>query len=338
MSTLDLKLSLNDETRRLSLQAASAPAWKDFAVQVQQRFALDSPPVAMTYIDDEGDKITLSSDAELAELFAASAGETSLSLSVVSDWTTRSSSAMLSQPPPRAPETLALLDSVRAGLRKDLTLVHDLRNILHEVAPHSHHRQNRHHEHRGRPYARRGRGGRDGRGLYHHGTDRFEVKDRLHRQSQDDSASTTSASRDDEGDFGTEKQPTSPVEEEWHRETGSRKGFKHDHHHGPPPLHRTHWGPTPPPPPGVYSSFESFAKSPPPPRPFFHQGRFYSHAWRCGKLASGHPCLPPLPPPFTGGEGSFPFREVPRRDRHDFFEAEHGWPEVGKRNRRHHRF
>ncbi|GAA5896999.1 hypothetical protein JCM6882_007329 [Rhodosporidiobolus microsporus] len=348
MATLDLKLALDNETRLLSLPAATAPTWNDFVSQVQERFALESPPTAVTYIDDDGDEITLSSDAELAELFASSAGDTSLSLALVVNNAINTSSAEHAGPPPRSPETLALLKSVRQALEKDFTLAHDLRKVVHDVlGPPPRFRHFHHPRHGFAP--RGGRGGRGrGRGSLHHGAGRLEMKDRCRREDKEDPASSSSSHSDSDDDDAseTEKQPSPPVDGKHRRGKSGRKGFKHHHRavparFGPPPFHPAHHGAfPPPPPPGSFSPFDFFGQGPPAPPPFGH-GHGHGHGKKGRMHGFHHHPPPPPPPPHVAFEfqGPSPFPHSFGEGRPGFFGHEHPQFEGHEHaRRRHHRF
>ncbi|GAA6015632.1 hypothetical protein JCM10207_008152 [Rhodosporidiobolus poonsookiae] len=332
MASLDLKLSLADETRLLSVPATQAPSWTDLAQQIQQRFALDQPPHALTYLDDDADEITLSSNDELAELFAASAGETVLQLTVIVNDATADAA-----PVERSAEITALLASVRTALEKDCTLASDLRSIVHDTlgAPprfrHFHHP----HEHFGSFRGGRGgmRGGRGGLGRGFGGRHRHH-----HHRFEDESTSSSSESDDEDAQSVTDKQ-ASPEDEQAkegssrrHHKHKGRKGFKHHGRRGFP-------GPPPPPfgPAGFpFAGFEAFPPPPPPHHAPFH----HNHPGKHGKHRHEHPFhprghhMPPPPPPpffaFPGAEDEAPFPPHPA-----FFEG------FGRRRHghgRHHRF
>ncbi|GAA5973721.1 hypothetical protein JCM11641_005099 [Rhodosporidiobolus odoratus] len=323
MVNLDLKLSHGEETRLLTLPASPAPTWDDFVAQVKQRFSLAATPSAVTYGDEEGDEITVSSDAELTELFATSAGETSLSLIVVT------STKEPASPPTRSPETVELLDKVRKALEHDLTLAHDLRHIVHDVLgppppPHPHHFR---HHHPDRHFGKFGHHG--GRGGRVKGPGRWEMR-------QEHSASSSSS--DVDADSVTEKQP-SPENEGRHthgerQHRGGRKGHKYGrgfpHHHDffappPPPPHHSHHHP---PPPG-HESFSSY-----PTMPFTsccgRHGHGHGYGMEHGKHGfQQHP--PHRYPPFGPGKGGF----TSFFDHHPLFSG-HGY-EDGKHGKSHHR-
>ncbi|GAA5850927.1 hypothetical protein JCM8547_009133 [Rhodosporidiobolus lusitaniae] len=271
MATVDVKLTHKDETRLLSLPATQAPSWTDLASQVQQRFALDSPPTALTYVDEDGDEITVSSEAELAELFSASVGETSLSFSLVLE-----QDKQKDDKPARSPEMVALLDNVREALKKDLTLVDDLRSVVHDVLPpppfppHHHFRHFHHPKHGFAGFSFRGRGGCRGGGRRGGRHGRWEMR------QPSDSSSSSSSDSEGEGESVTEKQPSpANYQNEIRRKHGHErhgKGFKHRGHpfpppsFGPPSAHRHHrhgyCGAFPPAPPSGFFPSGASTSSP----------------------------------------------------------------------------
>ncbi|GAA5850983.1 hypothetical protein JCM8547_009148 [Rhodosporidiobolus lusitaniae] len=345
MATVDVKLKHQEEARLLSLPATQAPLWADLASQVQQRFALDSPPTALTYVDEDGDEITVSSDVELAELFNASVGETSLSFSLVLE-----QDKQKDDKPARSPETVALLDNVREALKKDLTLVDDLRSVVHDVLPpppfppHHHFRHFHHPKHGFAGFSSRGRGGGRRRGC--HG---------LWEMRQPSESSSSSSESEEDAASATEKQP-SPAHNQGdtRREHGHKrhgKGFKHHVRpfqppvFGPPPAHHhrhDYRGAFPPPPPtSFFPSGGVDFFTPPPPPPFGFEGP-HKHGKKSGKHGFHH--SPPPPPFFPSGEESAFSQRDPAFGRHRhhhahpaaFFEGAEGFE--GRRGRRHHRF
>ncbi|BGP37170.1 hypothetical protein JCM10450v2_001076 [Rhodotorula kratochvilovae] len=298
MSSIDIKLSHGGtgETRLVSLPVQPAPSWAELAEQIQQRFALEVPPPKVTYLDDEGDEITLSTDEELAELWCANATETTLAFVFNPVERTIEDNGKHA----RDAEQAALLESIRKALEKDASLAHDIREVVHDVlgAPrhfrHFHHPRHPHTHfdgHRGR-----GRGGRGGlgKGGRHHG--RWDLRSPARELEEDSSDSSDSDSVTEKQD--EEKEPRG-------RRHGGRsgrkgKGFKHgrfapEHPFaGPPPPHHHHHhhhraGP-PPPPPGPPPFHFGFIALPPP--HLIHHG----HGGR--RHGKNHGPPPPFPPPF----------------------------------------
>ena len=71
-ATVDLKLSLNGVTRRVPLPVSPAPTWSALQSLILERFELATDSsIKLSFIDDDGDNITLSSDAELVEMWTA---------------------------------------------------------------------------------------------------------------------------------------------------------------------------------------------------------------------------------------------------------------------------
>ncbi|GAA5900402.1 hypothetical protein JCM5296_001418 [Sporobolomyces johnsonii] len=292
-NSIEIKLSLNETTRLLTFPSSPAPAWANFAARVKERFSLDDLPSAVLYVDNDGDEITVSSDAELAELWQSSADSfDSLTLLVVEP------PAATPQPPARSPETLELLGSVAAALEQDPSLVHDLRNIVHSVCGPMRH--GRHpHDHHHHPFFG-GRGDFGGRGRGKKGGRRGGWK--MREESETSDTETEEQLSYDEGEKDKKKKK--------HR--GSRKGFKQHRHRRfdphsppfpfygpspccatPPPPHPHHGPPPPPPPPHTQHHFHHplfHPGPPPPPAPFFsehededffgpprHRGHFGGH-------------------------------------------------------------
>ncbi|GAA5844970.1 hypothetical protein JCM9279_000064 [Rhodotorula babjevae] len=308
MSTIDVKLSYaaTGETRLVSLPVQPAPTWAELVQHIQQRFALTQSPTKVTYVDDEGDEITVSSDDELRELWLGSATEPNLSLTFDASVASRVGDDEHERV--RDAEQKALLDSVRDALEKDASLAHDLGKVVHDVLGPA--RLPHHHGHH-RPYSNfaspRGRGGRTGlggaRGRHH---ERWEMHSRS-RPLEDDASSSSGSSGTDsdmdrEGAGGRRS-----------GRGGGRRSGKHGedcpsppHRHfpGPPPPHprRGHHGhhgaPMPPPPPGPPHgpppppfAFGFFGPPPPPPSPF------PPHDHRRGMKHRPPPFFPPGPPP-----------------------------------------
>ncbi|GAA5877656.1 hypothetical protein JCM1840_004969 [Sporobolomyces johnsonii] len=307
-NTIEIKLSLDETTRLLTFPSSPAPVWANFAARVKERFSLDALPSAVLYVDNDGDEITVSSDAELAELWQSSADSfDSLTLLVVAP------PAATPQPPARSPETLELLGSVAAALEQDPSLVHDLRNIVHSVCGPMRHGRHPHHHHQ--PFFG-GRGGFGGRGRGKKGGRRGGWK--MREESETSDTETEEQFSYDEGEKADKKKKK-------HR--GSHKGFKQHRHRRfgphsppfpfygpspccatPPPPHAHHGPPPPPPPPHTQHHFHHplfHPGPPPPPAPFFsehededffspprHRGHFghvppHSHHARHGRRSHG---------------------------------------------------
>ncbi|GAA5959848.1 hypothetical protein JCM8115_004878 [Rhodotorula mucilaginosa] len=160
-ASIALKLSRGDETRVLSLPVHPVPAWQDFAASLAERFQLDDGPSAVTYLDHEGDQITVSSDVELKDMWHSFAGKSSVSVGVLAPFVEADRSAA----------TEKLLESIRDAVAADPSVAFDIHGILAGSAfppqgpPHG----GRHCHHGGPPGGPRGGrgGGRGGRGGWH---------------------------------------------------------------------------------------------------------------------------------------------------------------------------
>ncbi|TKA57194.1 hypothetical protein B0A53_01150 [Rhodotorula sp. CCFEE 5036] len=108
-ASIALKLSRGDETRVLSLPVHPVPAWQDFAASLAERFQLDDGPSAVTYLDHEGDQITVSSDVELKDMWHSFAGKSSVSVGVLAPFVEADRSAA----------TEKLLESIRDAVAAD---------------------------------------------------------------------------------------------------------------------------------------------------------------------------------------------------------------------------
>lgn len=168
-ASIALKLSRGNETRVLSLPVQPVPAWGDMAASIAERFQLDSAPSAVTYLDGEGDQITVSSDVELQDMWQSFAGKSSASVGVMAPSTETEHSHG------RSPEVEKLLDSLRAALAEDPSLAFDVHGLLHGSPlpppgppPRGHHGWHRGHRGGHRGGSRGGRGGGPG-GFFGHG-------------------------------------------------------------------------------------------------------------------------------------------------------------------------
>lgn len=305
MSTIDVKLlhAATGQTRIVSLPTEPAPTWTDLVQHIQQRFSLEQAPTRATYVDDDGDEITLSTDDELRELWLGSAAELRLTLSF--------SVARLvhdhEHERVRDAEQKALLDSVRDALEQDASLAHDLREVVHDVLGAPHHPHPRHHHH---PYShsgsRRGRSGRHGFGGGHR-HERWERRSRSRTLEGDSSSGDSSGSDSDtdkeqggerrcgpggrrrgkHGERASSSTSSSPSLSVAWLTLGPADGHsppRHRYPGTPPPPphprhghHGRHGAPMPPPPPPPHGPLPPLAFNifpPPPPPPFSpHGGR-----------------------------------------------------------------
>ncbi|BGP29365.1 hypothetical protein JCM10296v2_001104 [Rhodotorula toruloides] len=73
MPYMILKVTLHTTPKPITrlLPLTSCPTWSTLTHEIATRFQLTVPPIALTYSDDDGDEITLSSDIELEELWLA---------------------------------------------------------------------------------------------------------------------------------------------------------------------------------------------------------------------------------------------------------------------------
>ncbi|GAA5979045.1 hypothetical protein JCM10908_002785 [Rhodotorula pacifica] len=153
-ASISLKLSRGDETRVLSLPVQPVPAWTDMAASIAERFQLGNPPSAVTYLDNEGDQITVSSNVEVEDMWRSFGGKSSASIGVVAG-----AAAEHDGRSGHSAETEKLLDSIRDALATHPSIAFDIYAILNDP-----HRPPRgppcdpRHDHHG------GRGGRGGLG------------------------------------------------------------------------------------------------------------------------------------------------------------------------------
>ncbi|GAA5951386.1 hypothetical protein JCM21900_004392 [Sporobolomyces salmonicolor] len=326
-TSIELKLSLNDTTRLMTFPSSPAPVWANFAARVKERFSLEALPSAVIYVDSDGDEITMSSDAELAELWQSSADLfESLTLLVVLPLLTTP------QPAARSPETIELLGSIAAALEQDPSLVHDLRNIVHSVCGpmrHGRHHRPHHHHHSffsgSGGFGGRGRGKKEGR---HGGW-------KMREESETSDTETEEQPSHDEGEKHNNKKK--------HR--GSRKGFRHRRHHhrcdphsppfpfyGPLPccaIRHAHHAPPPPP-----AHFQHHFHPPPPPHSStFHPGPPFPPAACFFSDPNDEPNVfdrPPPPPPHLGRFGHPPSHGTHRGRRSHGLDARGGHGEFGR--------
>ncbi|KWU45793.1 hypothetical protein RHOSPDRAFT_32724 [Rhodotorula sp. JG-1b] len=160
-ASISLKLSRGDETRVLSLPVQPIPTWQDLAASLAERFQLDEGPSAVTYLDHEGDQITVSSDVELKDMWHSFAGKSSVSVGVVAPF------AHADHSNGRSAATEKLLESIRDAVAADPSVAFDIHGILAGSAIPIH--GSPHGDRHGHPGGRRGGrgGGRGGRGGWH---------------------------------------------------------------------------------------------------------------------------------------------------------------------------
>ncbi|POY73541.1 hypothetical protein BMF94_3479 [Rhodotorula taiwanensis] len=292
-ATLSLKLVHDQETRLASLQTEPAPPWIAFASLIRERFGLHSAPAGVTYVDVEGDAITVSSDEEVAEMLSSFEGQSSATVNVVAErgHTHPPSPAKPSHGPPRDPKTKELLDKIRRAVEADPSLGHEIHLILHEGGRHPHGpgRQHRPHDQdhsHGPPPQHSGPAGR-GRG----GGPGHRCGGHRHRHRRGHSRGHSPSSGSDSSDSDSDSE-------------GQRR---HAPHHPPPPPPPLMHG-FPAPPPFGFPFHGPPSHAPPPHPPHFGHGhpRHQHHLHPCGfshYAAHGYrvpfPSFAPPPPSTT---------------------------------------
>ncbi|BGO98410.1 hypothetical protein JCM10021v2_002069 [Rhodotorula toruloides] len=237
-------------TRSLLLLTEPAPSWDALTALIQQRFSLDTAPAALTYIDRQGDEITVSSSDEVAELWPAAREDGTLSFSIGAS-RTRASTV----------DTDTLLATVRHALESDPSLAGDLHRLAESAAgsdghPHHHKgctpllRGHRAHSRHGETNGRFGRGGGrcGGRG----GFAGFHGRQSAHHGF--DCPNGSSGSDSETLDQGSDSEGPAPLAHpHFSRHHGRHHGHGRHHHRphhafGPPP-------PFSPPPPFAFGAF-----------------------------------------------------------------------------------
>lgn len=126
----DFKISRNSITRRLSLPAVPTPTWEVLSELIWSRFDFEDS-FGLSYVDEDGDAIVLSSDAELKELWQSLASEGpfedySFTVFPLATGAPRSTAI------PSVDE--ALLATIRAVIAQDPSLVESIHQVLRESA------------------------------------------------------------------------------------------------------------------------------------------------------------------------------------------------------------
>ncbi|KAK4700943.1 hypothetical protein P7C70_g5296, partial [Phenoliferia sp. Uapishka_3] len=244
---LDIKFTLGDTTRRLPLAQSPSPTWAALKSTLQERFNLPATQdLTITYIDEEGDHITLSSDAELKEAWEVDAFSGELrSVTVNQVNATKSDNA-------------ALIEKLKAAVAVDPSFAHELL----EAVRGDRYERGFHHFGFGGRGGRRGGWHNHGPGRGHHGFGVWEMRP---------SAEDTSSSSDEDEELKVREPtdgearkencsslPDSPrgsatrsladsihISDRKHKDCKGRPHKSHAHH-GPPPLEN--WGHFPIPP------------------------------------------------------------------------------------------
>ncbi|GEM11930.1 phox/Bem1p domain containing protein [Rhodotorula toruloides] len=112
-------------TRALVLPTETAPSWDALRVLIQQRFTFGTAPTTLSYIDADGDEITLSSSEEVAELWTVVRNGGVLSFSIGHH-----------QEPTSPIDNVALLASVEKALEGDHSFGRDLRSLVKSAGSH----------------------------------------------------------------------------------------------------------------------------------------------------------------------------------------------------------
>ncbi|KAM0751622.1 hypothetical protein T439DRAFT_324811 [Meredithblackwellia eburnea MCA 4105] len=285
MSTIDLKLTYNDITRRLPLSNSPLPSWQDFKKLIQNRFNIPiDQDIQLSFIDDDGDHITLNSDQELTELW---------SFDVDGSFDEyRFKVTNVQQNPPSQDKTsqhslssAALIDAVQKQIEKDPNFAFQLRDAVRATAAHPH----KFNPHR--------HGGKAARPFFAGNNHPFHPFGHHHpppppghpfaapwqmRDVEDDTESSSDDKDDDDDDEPKDpeeppKDPEEPPKDKPKHGKKHKKCHKHKHHH------HKHHGPPPPP------------HGPPPPPPYF------GAAFPAG---TSHPTAP-FPFPFAAGGAHF---------------------------------
>ncbi|KAL8291803.1 hypothetical protein RQP46_002061 [Phenoliferia psychrophenolica] len=308
-TTIDLKLSLGPTTRRIPIRSSPAPTWSALESLIQARFGLDATTdsLQLVYTDSEGDKVTLSSDVELVELWDATDAVKSFEEDNRFEVVLRKTA-----PAANATEELSnakIIEMVQKKLTEDPAFKHELREAVRSTGRGGgRHRGGPGHHPHPHPHPHPDFGGGHPRGPPGHGHDhgqgRWEMRDL-------ESDSTTSSDSDDEPkDPEKPTDPDAPKEHKKHGKHGKCGGggkrHSHGHHHHGPPPPPPHHGPPPHPHPHSHFSHHqhSWAHPPPPPPHHFGYGGpsttpFHSHGM------FGPPPPPPAPhsPPHHFGGG-----------------------------------
>lgn len=188
-SSIILKATLDDTTRRLTLPVNPAPTWASLSSSLRQLFTLDHQNFVLQYQDSDDDTVTFSTDVELAELWE-SAIVTSNNATIPVKIVLPSITPTLVDNETTADDA-TLLAQIKTAVGEDPTFVHQLHRLIHETR--WAHRSDRQFDPMGRG-GFRGRGGHRG-GKSHCG--------RKHRHGAGDESSSSSDS--DKGEKSDEE-------------------------------------------------------------------------------------------------------------------------------------
>ncbi|KAM0747469.1 hypothetical protein T439DRAFT_383114 [Meredithblackwellia eburnea MCA 4105] len=345
-SSFEFKFTDGKTTRLLTLATVSAPTWAALSTQIRERFSLKESDVSTTsslsYQDSDGDTITLSSDAELTELWASLKAT---NFATVEDLKFTFHRALPSSSnSDDNPEKTQLLNAIQAQLLQDPSFGHELREAVFAARTQTGAGEARFHPYSffgGRGGHHHHRGGRHGR--FHHrrchrdNKDEAAADERQVRESEIESESETmrSASSDDSSSSSSDSESDNNSNNE-KQDDNKKRGKGRKFHGGRYGHHRHHsrgfTGMFSAPPSSLKPNLELIPVPPLPltlkdddnthPRHFKHgkHGKhdfpspppgFFAAGSNHHRHAHGHHGRFPPPPPGIFGEGDNFFVSVP---------------------------